>query len=237
MLSKYVRPGSKLEIQQFARVKLSGNAIKPPVYKTTVYDIISENRLEIIMPMVKSKIILLPVDSEQDLFFYTDNGLYQCLAQVIDRYKENNVYLILVELKSNLQKFQRREYYRFSCSLEMGSRLLEKEEVESIENEVVSLLESATLKSCVIVDISGGGLRFVADYAYEPGMLIHCNLSLNIDGKFKEYNLVGKVLNIQDKTGVFEHRIQFVDINTQEREEIIRFIFEEERRNRRKERW
>jgi c-di-GMP-binding flagellar brake protein YcgR len=90
-----------------------------------------------------------------------------------------------------------------------------------------------------VVDISGGGLRFVSNYAYEPGMLVHCCYSLNIEGKYKEYNLVGKVLYVDEtnKPGLYEHRVQYIDINTEDREEIIRFIFDEERKNRRKERW
>ncbi|MCL2719161.1 MAG: flagellar brake protein [Lachnospiraceae bacterium] len=242
MLSKYVKAGSKLEIQKVDRVKYNNynDNEKPPIYETTVYDIISEDRLEIAMPMVQSKIILLPVDSEYDLCLYTDNGLYQCFGRVIDRYKSRTIYLVLVELTSNLRKFQRREFYRFSCALEMNSRKLEADEVRSIESESFDLSPNLPLQRSIVVDISGGGLRFVSNYAYELGTLIHCCYSLTIDGKYKEYNLVGKVLNIQEnpsRPGLFEHRVQYVDINTEEREEIIRFIFEEERKNRNKDRW
>ncbi|MCL2253975.1 MAG: flagellar brake protein [Lachnospiraceae bacterium] len=240
MLSKYVQAGSRLEIQKVDRVKFNKDAVEPPTYETKVYDVISDDRFEIIMPMVKSKLILLPVDSEYDLCLYTDNGLYQCFGRIIDRYKENNVYLVLVELTSNLRKFQRREFYRFSCALEMNSRALEEEELENIDSDIELLSPTLPLKRCIVVDISGGGLRFVSSYSYEPGMLIHCSYSLNIDGKYKEYNLVGKVLHVSEvknKTGVFEHRVQYIDINTEEREEIIRFIFEEERKTRRKDRW
>ncbi|MCL2052022.1 MAG: flagellar brake protein [Lachnospiraceae bacterium] len=240
MLSKYVKAGSKLEMQKVDRMKYNKNAEKPPIYGTTVYDIISEDRLEIAMPMIKSKLILLPVDSEYDLCLYTDNGLYQCFGRVIDRYKANSIYVILVELTSNLRKFQRREFYRFSCALEMNSRKLEADEIKSVESELINLSPNLPLQRSIVVDISGGGLRFVSNYAYASDTLIQCCYSLLIDGKYKEYNLVGKVLSVKEnpnRPGLFEHRVQYVDINTEEREEIIRFIFEEERKNRQKERW
>ena len=113
MLSKYVVPGNRLEIQAVERIKNADELERKKVYQTQVLDILSEDRFEIMMPMEKTKLILLPVDVEYDLYFYTSAGLYQCFARVIDRYKTDTRYILLMELTSNLRKFQRREYYRF----------------------------------------------------------------------------------------------------------------------------
>ena len=125
MLSEYVVPGNKIEMQAVDRTKYIDDTEKKKVYQTRVCDILTEDRLEIYMPMEKSKLILLPVNAEYDLYFYTQAGLYQCFANVIDRYKSDNQFILLMELTSNLRKFQRREYYRLSCALEMSSRPLE----------------------------------------------------------------------------------------------------------------
>lgn len=238
MLSKYVRPGNKMEIQALGRTKYVDDAEKKKIYQTQVLDILSSDRLEILMPMEKSKLILLPVNAEYELYFYTISGVFQCFATVIDRYKTDKQYVLLMELSSNLRKFQRREYYRLSCALEMRSRPLEKEEVEAVENEENALVPGLPLKRSVIVDISGGGIRFVGNYAYEPESLVYCKYNLVVDGKSKEYVLVAKVLvvrELDDKPGVYEHRAQYINIDTADREEIIRFIFEEERKYRKKE--
>ena len=190
------------------------------------------------MPMEKSKLILLPVNAEYDLYFYTQAGLYQCFANVIDRYKSDNQFILLMELTSNLRKFQRREYYRLSCALEMSSRPLEKEELNIVEKGNNYLVPGLPLKRSVIVDISGGGIRFIGDYAYEPDSLVCCKYNLVVDGNAKEYTLIAKVLmvrELEDRPGVFEHRAQYINIDTSEREEIIRFIFEEERKHRKRE--
>ena len=164
ILSKYVMPGNRVDLQEIQRVKEDGT--KRKAYQSQVIEIISDDRMEIAMPIDKSKLILLPVDAEYDLYFYTPNGLYQCYARVIDRYKNNNIYILLLDLTSNLRKYQRREYYRFSCALEMNSRPLQEEEVNAIEQNANLLVPGLPLQRSIIVDISGGGLRFVANYAY-----------------------------------------------------------------------
>lgn len=238
MLSRYVIPGNKIEMQAVERVKYADDIETKKVYQTQVLDVLSDDRLEIAMPMEKSKLILLPVNAEYDMYFYTPSGLFQCFATVIDRYKTDNQYILLMELTSNLRKFQRREYYRLSCALEMDSRPLEQEEIEAVENKDKALAPGLPLKRSVIVDISGGGIRFVGNYAYEPDSLVYCKYNLLVDGKAKEYVLVAKVLvvkELEDRRGIYEHRAQYINIDTAEREEIIRFIFEEERKNIKKE--
>lgn len=235
MISKFIEPGNKLEIRT-----VEWDEESPKCYDSQIYDILGENQLEIMMPMEKTKLILLPVEKEYNLVFYTENGLFQCLARVIDRYKSNNVYILVMEMTSNLRKYQRREYYRFSCALEMCSRNLEEEEIRAIEEKSpYSLTPGLPLKRSVIVDISGGGLRFLSGQHYEPGSMIYISYHLAVGGRKKEYELVGKVLSAQElekKPGSFEHRVQYVDINEAVRDEIIKYIFEEERKNRKKER-
>ncbi len=190
------------------------------------------------MPMDKTKLILLPVYAEYDIHFYTKAGLFQCFAKVIDRYKSNNVYILALELTSNLRKHQRREYYRFSCALEMSARTLKEEEVIAIDKYTVKLVPGLPLKRSVIVDISGGGLRFISTQKYEVDSLIYCNYQLLVNGRTKEYNLVGKILKLKEldnRPGEYEHRLQYVNIDNDVREEIIKYIFEEERKYRRRE--
>ena len=240
LLSKYVVPGCKVDLQAIDRSKKRG-AAEHKIYQSQVIDVLSEDRIEISMPMEKSKLILLPIDGEYDLYFYNDSGLYQCYARVVDRYKNNSLYVLVLDLVSNLRKHQRREYYRFSCALEMNSRNLEEEEVRAIEERdpYNNLIPGLPLKRSVIVDISGGGLRFLSTHSYEPDSLIYISYNLLINGRKREYELVGKVLSSVKQEGrrdSYEHRVQYVDIETEVREEIIKYIFEEERKHRKRER-
>lgn len=236
MLSMYVIPGMKLELVPIR----SRNGAEKRKYISSVYEVLSDEQLEVTMPMVQSKLVLLSVDEEYDAYFYTKKGLYQCACRISDRYKRDNVYILVLDLISNLRKYQRREFYRFSCALDMVSRPLEAFEIAHLKD--AGAPPSYTdmefpLKHSVIVDISGGGLRFIATQRYNADSLLYCKYSLRVQGELKEYNMVGKVLSVtelENKKGVFEHRVRYENINETAREEIIRYIFEEERKNRQK---
>ena len=237
MLTRYVKPGEKVELQTMER-SILGSVSDKKAYTSKVYDVISDEQIEILMPMEKTKLILLPVDGEYDVCFYTKQGLFQCYVRIIDRYKSDNTFILLCEPTSNLRKYQRREYYRFSCILNMDSRELVEEELEAMEKNELVFQPGLPLQKSVIVDISGGGVRFVSNYRYEKETIIYLTYKLMIAGKEKIYEIAGKILaskQIENRPGEFEHRLQYMNINNMEREEIIRYIFEEERKNRRKE--
>ena len=64
-----------------------------------------------------------------------------------------------------------------------------------------------------------------------------CRYKLEPGDAAKEYEVLGKILGSkpsQNREDIFEHRVQFVNIYDEAREEIIRFIFETERKIRRK---
>lgn len=232
LLSKYVVPGGEVELRPIDRGLGSAGGKEQRVHRSQVRKVLTEDRVEIAMPIENGKLILLPVDGEYDMYFYGDNVVYQCNARVADRYRYNGQYALVMDMTSNLRNYQRREYYRFSCALEMDSRQLAGEEEISVASQE-ELLPSLPLKSSVIVDISGGGLRFVACYAYEVNSLILCKYHLQVEGKEKEYRLVGKVLAVNElehRPGVFDHRVQYVNVDPQDREEIIQYIFDEARK-------
>lgn len=239
MLSKFITEGNKVELRPIGRMSGAHSDEQVRVYYSMIHNILSEDTMEITMPMEKTKLILLPVDSEFDLVFYGTGSLYQCCARIIDRYKSNNVYLLVVELTSNLRRYQRREYYRFSCALEMCARTLEEEEVQAIEQRApYELTPGLPLKQSVIVDISGGGLRFMSSQRYEAGSLIYCSYHLYRETERKKYEVIGKVLDsreLENRPGSFEHRVQYYNIDPNTREEIIKYIFDEERKHRRRE--
>ncbi len=240
MLENFVVPGQKIELQELSRMIMNPGqeAVESKKYDSKIYDVVSDDRIEVLMPMEQTKLILLPVDGEYELFFYTENGLYECVAKIIDRYKSNNVYLLVMELNTNLRKYQRREFYRYSCALDMDTRNLAEEEIRAVEKKKEYLVPGLPLKHSIITDISGGGLRFISDFKYDKNSFIYCRYKLFIHGGEKNYEIIGKILDVREpenRQGEYEHRVQYQNLDNGSREEIIQFIFEEERKNRRKE--
>lgn len=237
MLTDLVKPGDKIEIQAVEGAIMGQNASRKKIYTSQIYDILDDEKLEIMMPMDGTKLILLPVDGEYQFCFYTKKGLYQCFIRVVERYKDNNVYILLCEMTSPIGKYQRREYYRFACSLPVRTRELLDEELEALKELKYHMWIGIPLTKGNIVDISGGGIRFVSSVKYPEGKQIAICFFLNMHGKEVTYELVGKILKSKEsgaKKGEYEHRVKFTVISNSQREEIIRYIFEEERKSRRR---
>ncbi|MCR5746203.1 MAG: flagellar brake protein [Lachnospiraceae bacterium] len=239
MLSKYVKIGDRLDVETVHRATRADTGLKRQ-YRSQVYDIVSDEEGKIAMPLEQGKMVLLPIDAEYNLCFYTKTGLYQCLARVVERTKSDNVYALLMELTTDLSKYQRREYYRLNCVLEMKvSNISENSDGTEQGDEKVEIIDTdITFDNGVMVDISGGGARFISRTQYPIGSQVLFKFSLFVSGKLNDYELNGRVLYsepLKNNPGAYEHRMQFIHIRKDDRESIIRYIFEEERKIRRRE--
>ncbi|MDR0948683.1 MAG: flagellar brake protein [Lachnospiraceae bacterium] len=240
MISKYLLPGNKAELQlQWMTGQSHQNTLPlqdTDIMKSQLLDIASEDELLLLTPATSGMDYYLSIGTMLNVVFYTKTGLFQCSAKVIRHERQKNIPMIRVEIVSNLRKFQRREYYRFSCALEMAARELVEEERLTLEKAKAWVpSKDLPLKRSVIVDISGGGLRFMATQKYEPGSYIYCGYQLGAKGENKKYELVGEVLDVAEKEGtykIYEHRVRFVNVPEAVRDEIIKIIFEMERQNR-----
>ncbi len=240
MLSDRVIVGDKVdltEVRSEEKITRSG-IIERKTYSTRVYDIVSEDEIKVNMPFEEGHIVLLEVGDDYDLCFYSGNGLYQCYARVTDRYKSDNVYVLCMELTSPLRKFQRREYYRLNCILNMKCREVGEKEFSEIKDNDVSIVNTdLILEDGVIVDISGGGAKFISDRQFEKESKILFMFNLDLGGHQKEYSIIGRMIlseELEGRPGEYKNHIQFINIKDRDREGIIRYIFEEERKIRRK---
>ena len=235
MIEKFISPGDKLEMKSTTDVKLPDGSEGVRLYKSTVYDVLDDGRIEIVMPMEQSKLVLLPVDGEYEVCFFSHGVMYRANVRILDRDKINNTYVLIAEMITNLHKFQRREYYRFNCVIEMKMRELNKAEVEAFSKNLGYLISEADMLRGVIVDISGGGLRFVSRTPYRQGTVLYLKYKLEIADKEKEFNMAAMVLSseqIPNRADEYQNRVKFLNMNTTTREDIIKYIFNEERKNR-----
>lgn len=234
LLSKYIALGSKVELEVIDRVLQDDGSYLKKKYESKVVDIISDDRLVVNMPVEQGNTVLLPVGSEYDIHIFTPEGLFQCIVRVVNRYKEGEKSLLEIEIISNLVKYQRREYYRYSCMIPLKFRLLTHDEKAEFKEKKEVKLTELPLSDAEIVNISGGGMRFLTKDICEPNDLIITDYSI-IDGK--QFAHIAKILAVKpldnpSKDADFEIRCQFVNIANDERVQIIKYIFEEERKKR-----
>ena len=233
MIEKYLSPGDKVEIRFAQRMAITEENTEPKynIYLSKISQMLDEDQIEILMPIEQSRMVLLPRNVIGSLVVYTSNGLYQCDVKVGERYKKDNIYLQVLELVSGIKKYQRREFYRYNCTIPVFSRVLTEEELKSmVWDETQKGIEGSTL------DIGGGGIRYMVSEQMTSGEHVICFLKLEIKNSIKEIQALGKILSVRPvkDSNLFEVRVQFEKISNAAREQIIQYIFEDERKRRKK---
>lgn len=227
LMQKIIKPGTKIELRpdDLPKDAVPGAVVR---YESKVSDIKEDGTVEIFMPIEQGRLILLPIDSRLDMFCYQAGGIYECRVLVKERYKSEGLYYLVLQLTSQLQKRQRREYYRYSCSIPIAVRRLDSAEEKWItERGKLVVMEDAVMEQHICIDISAGGMQFSGRYKYEPGELLYGKFSFG-----KDYRQCMRVLEssrIPDSPGEYRHRVKFYRMDKREKEEIIQNIFTLER--------
>lgn len=243
MIAEIIREGDKLELIPFRQNMNEDNAQRK-VYKSQVYEVVSEDELLIAMPIEQGRIVLLHIDSVYDMYFFCNTGFYHCRGKIVDRYKSNNIFILSISLISSLEKEQRREHYRLKCYYKVRYRELSEAELALADTADI-IRQELELEMPVVyteghgADISGGGARFISSQKENSDKQILMLITAETEYDSRRFCLQGRVLSsvkLENRELVqYEHRVQFEKIKKEERERIIRYVFEEERRIRKKE--
>ena len=230
-IAEIIQPGDKVDISFVQNVeRAKKDQSMPKIYKSQVLDLKENGNLEISMPVERGKLVLLPL------------GI-RAVGQVRERYKRENVYMLEIELKSQISKYQRREFFRFPCIMDMNYYTIEEQEAALKTGEALFIeLQEAEGKSRDreyagrIVDLSGGGIRFRTDQKLRENQYVLFEIHLQNENLDKQYYIIGTIISCikTEKTPEtpYEARAKFLITDSSVREEIIRFIFEEERKAR-----
>jgi len=119
---------------------------------------------------------------------------------------------------------QNRRYVRLDINLPVKFRVLEK--ADKKEKPAIEQLAAR------VVEMSGGGLSFFAEKPLQQNDVILIGLLLP-DGSKAMGGIKGQVLRVvrvESKTLVhYRHHIQFISIEPQQREQIVKFVFAKHR--------
>ena len=238
-MDNLISVGIKLELRQ------TQNRIEVPIenvrnYVSQILDM-NDNTFQAAMPIYEGHLVPLEVGSKYDAFFKTNKGLYKSTCEVMGRSKIGKIYMVELKPISKLDKFQRREYYRFNTNIEASICLLAEYEMKEYLQSITAPENYINKKeNAIIVDISGGGVKVVSDKVYNKNDLLLIEFNVMIGTLFKNIIVPGKVTlsTTSDKRlDLREHRIEYYEIPTETRELIIKYIFDEQRRILQKERW
>lgn len=246
MLRELLNIGDKIDVKPLDKSgKATHNARS---FASQLIDFVDFDVIHIAAPIIYGKAMILGAGEYYNLCFYTSKGLYQCNCVVLSSHRENNIIVTVVRITTNLEKFQRRQYFRLECIHKIDYRIITLEEEmldrkfrmdefrtndERIEcRKMLSRFEQEW-RTGAITDISGGGARFSSNLQLKQGDKIRIKLEIVIGNELKKMILDADVIasnRIPNKTDAYEHRVFFSNIMQKDREELIRYIFEQERK-------
>lgn len=252
MVSDILSVGDKVDVLRW--VNTAEEKGEPTSLASRVLDLEGERNIRISMPLDKTRIVPLEPGEIYPLYFYTAKGIYTAKCSVAGRYQENNVGVLVMELVSEPERLQRRQFYRVACVMDVRAKSLsdrelkEVEELEQDERTGPLLLErfldrasgtDGSWEEGIVTDISGGGVCFTSRRSKNKGDVILLRMELVNGAEKREHRLLAQVISSEEivtKPGYYENRSEFVRIQEPDREEIIHFVFEEDRKRRRRER-
>lgn len=236
MSFKILTPGGRLEINEIPRANRKAN-----VYLSQIYDVDEdEKKVSVAMPFKDGRLIVLPIGMHFDAYFYTKSGLYHSRAVVVERYKSNNVYCMVIELKTPLKKVQRRQYYRYQTIKPVKYAQIDGDAEDYFKEKGVlpEKQENIQILNGNTLDISGGGVRFAGQHL-EANSRIYIEFSYSMADSSHILKAVSSVISSEvspNRRDIYHNRVRFEQVDPDEREALIRYIFEEERKNRKNER-
>ena len=251
MLRDVLNYGDKIDIKPLDKSGRELNNAR--TFVSQFVDFVDLDIISIAAPILYGKALVLGVGANFSLCFYTSKGLYQGNCVVLSNHKENNMIVSNVKVVTNLVKVQRRQFYRLECIYDIEYRLITLEE-ELLDrklkaNDFENDKERDECKTKLsqfnkdwihgdIIDISGGGARFYSKFLHKQGEKLRIKISIRVGNDIIKMEPEAQVVasyKIENRVGAFEHRVQFIDISPKDRDNLIRFIFEQERRLRRNE--
>jgi c-di-GMP-binding flagellar brake protein YcgR len=202
-----VKPGNKVELIPAVSLRRKEEI----VYITKIEEVMDDKKLLIATPISEGQIVPIQINGRCVVTIYGSRGLFQCKVKVVDRIIKGTMRFLLVERISEYEKVQRREFFRLKSVIPFRFKK------DEIWNEGI------------IKDISGGGIRFITNTDLDSNNEILCEIPLeeqllSIPGiiLLKEY------INLE--LYQYQYRIQFTQLKRMQREAIIQYIFQQQRR-------
>ena len=224
MSFEMIRIGDKVEVK--------GEDIRVSVaYPSKVVGILNaaEQVLSIYIPALGGQNLNMQLDKDYSVLIYTGQSLIKFRGVFEGYFKEDMNYFAAMRLLDEGVRMQRREFFRFTCMLAMKFAVMDYG-----DNETAKLLFDsgyAEMFDGIVRDIGGGGLRFTTNKELELAYPIQCTIMLGtttmlINGRLLEKQYMPK------SSLKFQYRALFLDVSPQAQEEIVNYIFSEQRKQR-----
>jgi len=188
-------------------------------YNSKVSDI-TEDEIMIMSVYKREERIPLRKGLEVAVLYEGDSAFYSLKTEIIDRVRDP-IPLLILKRTDEVNRIQRRSYFRLQVNKDIKYHVIKDDDEQGYN-----------FKKTTAIDLSGGGLLMILkdDLNLRDELLF----KLNIDELNKLVK--GKIVRIKhNKDGYSKTAgVEFIDLNRQDRDKIISFLFNYQRKLRRR---
>lgn len=209
MLLSQLRLGKGIYVSIFNEKYPKGSTDFP----SQIVDIINESEIIISALFYKGNAINLCMGDRVRVTFTHENGLFTFDGETTEIISEEGLLFYKLVLYDSIQRLQRREYFRITINIPLIYQMI-KEDKEVYGKGITK-------------DISGGGVRFVCSNKLDDGDKI--NVFVNLEPNI-ELAVLAKVIRcVQVEAKKYETCIEFITLDYNQRENLIKYIFDMQR--------
>lgn len=222
---KDLKLGTKLELEIYN----DDNEKITPSFASKLEGVPEENIAIVSAPIFEGNLYPVHIDWLMNVYFLHGGDLYYFPAKVLGRETDGHLAYLKLEILGKTEKIQRREFFRFECSIPVRYRVLAYQ--SETNGEEVPMNEGVTR------DLSGGGMCIKLNEELKVNDLLEIEFELE-QAKKRNIHVTGKVVRFsrrhEDPKYGYEAAVVFKKIRNTDKEAIVRFIFEEQRKLRSK---
>jgi len=188
-------------------------------YLSKVEEIHENGIIDVLIPISKKQMIYIKKDAFLKVIISRDSAIFEFKAKLVNKVFGKEP-LLQLDRVSEIIKIQRRNYYRL--------KVIKQIKVRKVVNIKENLYEEYF--SAALVDLSGGGIGINSTEKLDANDLVEIDMELSS----KTINMYGRVVRIEllikSKQEMYNYGIHFEKITEIERNIIMRFIFDEQRK-------
>ncbi len=214
-MKEFIEVGSSIELSLMRDNK--------PIrtYKSKIESPEDPNAILAQLPSVGGQLVKLPVSKAYEMVVYSEGKLIKFKVHLTGYEKQDGFMYCVLKLLSKGEKVQRREYFRYTTQIPFSYI------TKAYGDSEFNLWE---LNSGLIKDIGGGGIRFASNETHEKEDTLKLYIPLYDNLFVAECKILFIDPTPEGSSFRHQYRVQFVDTFETEREIIVQFIFNEQRR-------
>ncbi len=213
-----MKTGTRLELELLDYGEKTGNK-----YISQLLEPPNGDSIIVSAPIYESRLIFIPINIRLGVtFFHSRYGLMGFTANVTLRENRGNLSVLELHVETPLENIQRRKHYRLDSLINVEYRLYSAQN----KNEE----EKPAYKKVMAKNISGSGACIIVDEEIPLKSVLDITLHLSDTLQAKAVCNVVRCTPLElDKVSKFELGLHFAEISAQNQDNIIKYIFEQQR--------